>query len=127
MVVALTTNANVMMAGMESCVMQNFVTHVATTTDNAKTELVFVSLDGMENTAHLKAVPEGKVCLELCLPGYSKIIFNSCSSHGQCRVGAEGLFECRCNDGWDGIDCSLPLEKDCKDGKDNDKGKNKDV
>lgn len=36
-------------------------------------------------------------------------------------MGAENLFECRCNDGWDGIDCSLPLEKDCKDGKDNDK------
>ena len=32
------------------------------------------------------------------------------------------MFECRCYDGWDGIDCSLPLEKDCKDGKDNDKG-----
>lgn len=47
---------------------------------------------------------------------------NSCNNHGQCRVGPEGMFECRCYDGWDGIDCSLPLEKDCKDGKDNDKG-----
>ena len=54
----------------------------------------------------------------------NKLTFSSfsCSSHGQCRVGAEGLFECRCNDGYDGVDCSLPLEKDCKDGKDNDKG-----
>lgn len=45
-----------------------------------------------------------------------------CSNQGQCRVGAEGLFECRCFDGFDGADCSLILEKDCKDGKDNDKG-----
>jgi EGF-like domain len=48
-----------------------------------------------------------------------------CSNHGQCRVTPEQLFECRCYDGWDGPDCSVPLEKDCKDGKDNDKGKNK--
>ncbi|KAL7013311.1 hypothetical protein ACKWTF_015326 [Chironomus riparius] len=46
---------------------------------------------------------------------------SGCNNHGQCRVGPEGMFECRCYDGWDGIDCSLPLEKDCKDGKDNDK------
>lgn len=45
-----------------------------------------------------------------------------CSNHGQCRVTPEQLFECRCYDGWDGSDCSVPLEKDCKDGKDNDKG-----
>jgi hypothetical protein len=48
--------------------------------------------------------------------------FIRCSNQGQCRVGPEGLFECRCFDGFDGVDCSLILEKDCKDGKDNDKG-----
>lgn len=49
-------------------------------------------------------------------------MFCRCSSHGQCRVTPEQMFECRCYEGWDGPDCSVPLEKDCKDGKDNDKG-----
>lgn len=46
----------------------------------------------------------------------------SCSNHGQCRVGNEGLWECRCYDGWDGGDCSVALETNCNDNKDNDKG-----
>lgn len=46
-----------------------------------------------------------------------------CSAHGQCRVSGEGLWECRCYDGWDGTDCAVPLEQNCGDNKDNDKGK----
>lgn len=46
----------------------------------------------------------------------------SCSNHGQCRVSGEGLWECRCYDGWDGIDCSVALEQNCLDNIDNDKG-----
>lgn len=46
-----------------------------------------------------------------------------CSNHGQCRVSGEGLWECRCYDGWDGIDCAVALEQNCGDNKDNDKGK----
>ncbi|XP_055317051.1 teneurin-m isoform X2 [Sitodiplosis mosellana] len=45
----------------------------------------------------------------------------SCSNHGQCRVSVEGLWECRCYDGWDGADCSVALEQNCADNKDNDK------
>lgn len=46
----------------------------------------------------------------------------SCSNHGQCRVSGEGLWECRCYDAWDGADCSVALEQNCSDNKDNDKG-----
>lgn len=57
----------------------------------------------------------GKHCtLEGC-PG-------GCSGHGQCGVHSEGAWECRCYDGWDGKDCSVPMEQNCNDGKDNDKG-----
>lgn len=47
---------------------------------------------------------------------------NTCSGHGQCRVNADSLWECRCSDGWDGRDCSVLLEQNCNDGRDNDKG-----
>lgn len=47
---------------------------------------------------------------------------NSCSSHGQCRFSADSMWECRCDNGWDGPDCSLLLEQNCNDGRDNDKG-----
>ncbi|XP_075234226.1 teneurin transmembrane protein Ten-m isoform X2 [Lycorma delicatula] len=46
---------------------------------------------------------------------------NSCSGHGQCRVNGDSLWECRCSDGWDGADCSVLLEQNCADGRDNDK------
>lgn len=35
---------------------------------------------------------------------------------------AEAQWECRCYDGWDGPDCGVPLEQNCADNKDNDKG-----
>lgn len=58
----------------------------------------------------------GKHCtLEGCPSG--------CSNHGQCRVSGDGLWECRCADGWDGVDCSVALEQNCNDNKDNDRGK----
>lgn len=47
---------------------------------------------------------------------------NSCSGHGQCRFNGDGMWECRCDNGWDGPDCSLLLEQNCNDGRDNDKG-----
>ncbi|KAF4528732.1 hypothetical protein B566_EDAN008998 [Ephemera danica] len=46
---------------------------------------------------------------------------NSCSAHGQCKVNTDGAWECRCYDGWDGIDCSVALEQSCSDSRDNDK------
>ncbi|XP_011298913.1 teneurin-m [Fopius arisanus] len=46
---------------------------------------------------------------------------NSCSGHGQCRVNTDAQWECRCYDGWDGADCSVLLEQNCNDGKDNDR------
>lgn len=45
-----------------------------------------------------------------------------CSNHGQCRVAGEAQWECRCYEGWDGPDCGVPLEQNCADNKDNDKG-----
>ena len=47
---------------------------------------------------------------------------NSCSSHGQCRFNGDSMWECRCDNGWDGPDCSILLEQNCNDGRDNDKG-----
>jgi teneurin len=47
---------------------------------------------------------------------------SGCSSHGQCKVNSEGDWECKCYDGWDGTDCSVALESNCNDAKDNDKG-----
>lgn len=49
-------------------------------------------------------------------------MYNRCSSHGQCRVSLDAQWECRCYDGWDGPDCAVPLEQNCADNKDNDKG-----
>ncbi|XP_046748396.1 teneurin-m isoform X1 [Diprion similis] len=46
---------------------------------------------------------------------------SSCSGHGQCRVNGEAQWECRCYDGWDGTDCSVLLEQNCSDSRDNDK------
>lgn len=48
---------------------------------------------------------------------------NSCSAHGQCRFNSDNMWECRCDNGWDGPDCSILLELSCSDGRDNDKGK----
>ena len=45
-----------------------------------------------------------------------------CSKHGQCKSSPEGGWSCRCEKGWEGADCSIPLELECEDGKDNDKG-----
>lgn len=34
----------------------------------------------------------------------------------------EGEYKCVCIEGWAGSDCSIPLEMNCKDNKDNDDG-----
>ncbi|XP_026805650.1 teneurin-m isoform X3 [Rhopalosiphum maidis] len=46
---------------------------------------------------------------------------NSCSGHGQCRVNGDNVWQCKCADGWDGLDCNTQLERDCNDNIDNDK------
>ena len=46
-----------------------------------------------------------------------------CSKHGSCKsTSTDGQWSCRCDKGWEGIDCSIPLELQCDDGLDNDKG-----
>lgn len=35
----------------------------------------------------------------------------------------DNAWECQCSDGWFGRDCSVQLELNCNDGRDNDKGK----
>lgn len=47
---------------------------------------------------------------------------NSCSGHGQCKANFEGLWECKCHQGWTGAECSVMMEQNCQDAKDNDKG-----
>lgn len=47
---------------------------------------------------------------------------NGCSRHGQCTL-EDGEYRCDCIEGWAGSDCSTPLEMNCNDGIDNDKGK----
>lgn len=34
----------------------------------------------------------------------------------------DAQWECQCYNGWDGKDCSVLLEQNCNDGRDNDKG-----
>ncbi|ODN01413.1 Teneurin-m [Orchesella cincta] len=46
---------------------------------------------------------------------------NSCSGHGQCKANFEGLWECKCHSGWTGAECSVMMEQNCQDAKDNDK------
>lgn len=56
-----------------------------------------------------------------------------CSKHGQCKQASSasssasssllvdaGGWSCRCEKGWEGIDCNVALELDCDDGRDND-------
>lgn len=45
----------------------------------------------------------------------------SCNNHGVC-LQEDGKWQCACNSDREGSDCSVPLEKDCGDGKDNDEG-----
>lgn len=47
---------------------------------------------------------------------------NGCSGHGQCKVNTDNVWQCKCSDGWDGLDCNTQLERDCNDNIDNDKG-----
>ncbi|XP_043193937.1 teneurin-m-like isoform X3 [Amphibalanus amphitrite] len=47
----------------------------------------------------------------------------SCSSRGSCQLSFDNEWECSCDSGWFGDDCSLPLESDCGDRVDNDKDK----
>ncbi|XP_050443334.1 teneurin-m isoform X2 [Adelges cooleyi] len=46
---------------------------------------------------------------------------NGCSGHGQCRVNSDNVWQCKCSDGWDGLDCNTQLERECNDNIDNDK------
>lgn len=47
---------------------------------------------------------------------------NSCSHHGSC-IMQDGLYTCKCSNGWAGDDCSIRLETNCSDDIDNDEGK----
>ncbi|RWS31258.1 teneurin-m-like protein [Leptotrombidium deliense] len=43
----------------------------------------------------------------------------NCNNRGEC-VERDNEWECECNPNWTGHDCSIALEKDCNDRKDND-------
>ena len=43
--------------------------------------------------------------------------------NGQCEADNEGIWSCKCNAQWEGIDCSVKIEMNCNDGVDNDDGK----
>ena len=45
-----------------------------------------------------------------------------CNNRGMC-VYKDTEWRCECNQDFDGVDCSIPLERDCSDKKDNDGGK----
>ena len=48
---------------------------------------------------------------------------SNCNGRGKCvSVDDEG-YECDCQDGWAGADCSIRIESDCDDKIDNDGGK----
>ena len=47
---------------------------------------------------------------------------DGCSGHGICTT-EDGQYLCECSSGWTGPDCSVQLETQCSDEKDNDGGK----
>ena len=47
---------------------------------------------------------------------------SACSAHGTC-VLKRGDWSCQCEANWEGLDCSIRLETECRDGVDNDRGK----
>lgn len=53
---------------------------------------------------------------------YSEGCPKNCNNRGVC-VERDGRWFCSCNSDWHGNDCSIPLEKECGDKKDNDNGK----
>jgi hypothetical protein len=94
-------------------------------TDSARMALVSARKDGMENTAHCV----GFQSLFSTRHYHNIIRFfltagceNGCSRHGQCTLD-NGEYRCDCIEGWAGSDCSIPLEMNCNDNIDNDKGK----
>lgn len=48
---------------------------------------------------------------------------NCGNSRGACLLNQDGVFKCECSPGWTGSDCSVMLETECNDDKDNDGGK----
>lgn len=46
---------------------------------------------------------------------------NGCANHGNC-VLVNNMYNCVCNDGWEGESCSVRLEMECNDEIDNDQG-----
>ena len=53
---------------------------------------------------------------------------NGCGGDGECvrlaaELGDEEQWTCVCENGFSGLDCSVPLESKCGDNIDNDKGK----
>ena len=69
---------------------------------------------------------EDGVCL--CHPGWSGTHCTldgcpqACSGpeHGECLRLEDDLWTCRCRSAWTGPDCSIQLETNCTDGRDND-------
>lgn len=51
---------------------------------------------------------------------------NRCSGNGICTT-TNGEYQCSCSDGWMGPDCSVPLETNCSDEEDNDRGNCNDI
>lgn len=47
---------------------------------------------------------------------------NSCGNHGNCIL-TNNVYSCVCNDGWEGVSCSVRLEMECNDEIDNDGGR----
>lgn len=68
-------SASVTMDGTVNYVTRNSVTHAATITVNARTELVYASPDGTESTAHLKAAQWGMNLSTPCPRKY--LIYNN--------------------------------------------------
>ena len=99
---------------------------------NVKTALASARKDGTENTAHSVSTQIAIFISILSTLFLSHTTFfpsqltagceNGCSRHGQCTL-ENGEYRCDCIEGWAGSDCSTPLEMNCNDGIDNDKGK----
>ena len=45
-----------------------------------------------------------------------------CSGHGSCKANFRREWHCQCHDGWEGDACDVRLERNCRDGVDDDQG-----
>ncbi|KAG1655399.1 Teneurin-m [Nymphon striatum] len=124
MVNVIVDNVYVILDGLDTNVKRKLVIQDVKSMVNVVMGHAFASKDGMEGTALWKKSKTEKKMSKAEENGREDLIWqkgcpNNCHGNGDCQKSEEE-WSCHCNDDWDGNDCSIPVEKDCDDGIDND-------